>query len=82
MLVVPNGRHTIYAMLAMFNWTLLTMLGGAHPLTNHDLQPLHAQMSWLDGRPLLFVKVGGLFQASGGWSWYQQILGFHRSEAQ
>ena len=80
MLVVPNGRHTTDATLAIF-LIMKTVLGGAHPLTEHDLQPLYAQRSLLVGRPLFCVKVGGLFQASGGWSWYQQISGFHRRVA-
>ena len=82
MLVVPNGRHTIDATLARFNLTMKTVLRGTHPLTEHDLQPLYAQRSLLVGRPLFCVKVGGLFQYSGGWSWYQQISGLHRRVAQ
>ena len=49
-----------------------SMLGGVHPLTRDDLQPLDAQRSSLVGRPLGFD--GGLFQARGVWSWYPQIF--------
>ena len=55
MRVVPNGRHTIDAMLAILTWIMQTMLDGAHPLTKHDLQPLYAQRSLLGGRPLFFL---------------------------
>ena len=53
-------------------WSMKIMLGGVHPLTRHDLQPLDAQRSSLVGRPLGFD--GGLFQARGVWSWYPQIF--------
>ena len=58
-----HGRHTIDSMLGIFNWSMKVMLGGVHPLTRHDLQPLDAQRSLLAGRPLGFS--GGLFPNQG-----------------
>ena len=69
-----HGRHTIDAMLSIFAWSMKIMLGGVHPLTRHDNEPLDAQRSGLAGMPLGFT--GGLFQARGDWSWYQHIFGF------
>ena len=69
-----HGRHTIDSMLGIFAWSMKIMLGGVHPLTRHDLQPLDAQRSLLLGRPLGFCC--GLFQARGDWAWCQQICGF------
>ena len=75
-----NSRHTIDARLGFFAWSMKIMLGGVHPLTRHDLQPLDAQRSLLVGRPLGFSC--GLFQARGNWARYQQIFGFHIGMAQ
>ena len=50
------------------------MLGGVHPLSRHDGQPLDpTRLAWA-GKPLGFT--GGLFQARGNWAWYQKIFGF------
>ncbi|MFM7985285.1 MAG: hypothetical protein ACKPKO_38800, partial [Candidatus Fonsibacter sp.] len=49
-------------------------IGGVHLLTKHDIQPVDARRSLLAGRPCGFSC--GLFQAKGGWAWYQQIAGY------
>ncbi len=75
-----HGRHITVPMLGIFDWSMKIMLGGAHPLTKHDIEPVDAQKSLLAGGPLGFS--GGLFQARGDWAWYQQLLGFpHVCEA-
>ena len=59
MLVVPKCRHTIDATLAMFILIMKTVLGGAHPLTERDLQPLYAQkgICWLAGHCIVLKLV-------------------------
>ncbi len=69
-----HDRRTRDSMLGIFDWSMNIMLGGVHPLTGHDIQPLDAQRSVLVGRPLGFSC--GLFQARGNWAWYQLFLCF------
>ena len=37
-----HGRHTIDAMLGIFDWSMKIMLGGVRPFTNREIQPLDA----------------------------------------
>jgi len=69
-----RGRHTFDALLEVFAWSMVVLLGGHHPDTRHDRGPLDAPRAGKAGQPLGFQGV--LLQARGDWAWFNQVFSF------